>query len=110
MCSNYLLLSLYSPYRVVALSLAQGMLNDHELMTLARHYGDKVYPLLSSLIRIIQKDLKLRNFTGFSQLLAALKSCDKYDEGFVSKEKLRHVCHTIGLPLSDQLVDGAVMK
>lgn len=92
------------------MSLAQGMLNDHELMTLARHYGTKVYPLLTSLIRLIQASLKQSNYTEFGKLLSAIKSYDKHDEGFVSKEKLRHVCHAVGLPLSDQLVDGAIMK
>ena len=94
----------------MATSLAQGMLNDHELLTLARHYGGKHYPYLSLLIRLIQDDLRLRNYTAFDGLISAIKSCDKEDEGFISKEKLRHICHAVGLPLPDQLVDGAIMK
>ncbi len=86
------------------------MLNDHELMTLARHYGAKVYPLLTSLIRLIQDSLRQSNYIEFDKLLSALRSCDKHEEGFISKEKLRHVCRAVGLPLSDQLVDGAIMK
>jgi len=86
------------------------MLNEHELMTLARQYGEKCYPLLLSLIQLIQEDLKLRNYTGFDSLLSALKSCDREDYGFVTKDKLRQVCRSVGLPLSDQLVDGAIMK
>lgn len=95
---------------MVVLSLAQGMLNEHEVMTLARHYGVKRYPLLTTLIRLIQDDLKLRNYTDFSSLLSALKSCDKDGVGFVSKDQLRHVCHAVGLTLPDQLIDGAIMK
>lgn len=95
---------------MVVLSLALGMLNDHEIITLARHYGVKQYPLLTSLIRLIQDDLRARNYTDFSSLLSALKSCDKDGVGFISSDYLRHVCHTVGLTLPDQLIDGVIMK
>ena len=51
--------------RILVKGLAQGLLNDHEVLTLGRQYGEKKWPPLSSLIRIIQDDMKKKNFTQF---------------------------------------------
>ena len=98
------------PFRGVVQSLTHTLLNQHEVITLARHYGKKQYPLLTSLVSIIQDDLKKKNYTGFNELQAALASCDQEALGFISKDLLRHVCRGNELPLSDQLIDGTIMK
>ena len=91
-------------------SLSHGLLNEHEVLTLARHYGQKQYPILTTLIRLIQDDLRQKNYTSFDQLSSALGSCDKEGAGFIDPDQLRHTCHLIELPLSDQLIDGTIMK
>ena len=45
--------------------LAQGLLNDHEVITLTREYGEKKTPPLDSLLHLIQSDLKRKNFINF---------------------------------------------
>ena len=95
---------------MVVQSLTHTLLNQHEVITLARHYGKKQYPLLTTLISIIQDDLRKKNYNGFSDLLSALASCDQDSLGFISKDLLRHVCHGNELSLSDQLIDGTIMK
>ena len=96
--------------RVIALSLSQSLLNEHEVLTLARHYGIKRYPLLTTLVQLIQNDLQKQNYTGLESLEAAIASCDHDGVGYISRDQLRLVCHSVGLPLSDQLIDGTLMK
>lgn len=90
--------------------LTHTLLNQHEVITLARHYGKKQYPLLTSLMSLIQDDLHKKNYTSFAELQSALVSCDHDKLGFTSKDLLRHVCRVNELPLSDQLIDGTIMK
>lgn len=91
-------------------SLTHTLLNQHEVITLARHYGKKQYPLLTTLISLIQDDLRKKNYTGFDELQSALASCDPEGLGFISKDLLRHICRGNEFPLSDQLIDGTIMK
>lgn len=90
--------------------LSQGLLNEHEALTLARAYGQRSYPILPTLINLVQGDLKKQNYTDFSTLEAALAESCHDDTAFIEPSKLRHVCHATGLPLSHQLVDGTIMK
>ena len=86
------------------------LLNQHEVITLARHYGKKQYPLLTTLVSLIQDDLRKKNYTSFGNLQSALASCDNEALGFISKDLLRHICRGNELPLSDQLIDGTMMR
>ena len=52
-------------HRMVVKGLAQSLLNDHEILTLGREYGEKKWPPLSSLIKIVQGTLKKKNYTQF---------------------------------------------
>ena len=92
------------------LSLSHGLLNEHEALTLARHYGKRQYPLLTTLIWVIQETLRQINYTEFPKLLAALKAEDSGEGGFMTRDLVRFICHKSELPLSDQLIDGAIMK
>ena len=98
------------PTRTVVQSLTHTLLNQHEVITLARHYGKRHYPLLTTLVSIIQDDLQKKNYTSFGELQSALASCDSEGVGFISKDLLRHICRGNELPLSDQLIDGTMMK
>ena len=92
------------------LTLSSGLLNEHEALTLARHYGERKYPLLTTLIWVIQATLQKINYQRFPELKAALKAEDYGEGGFMSRDLIRHICHKEGLPLEDQLIDGAIMK
>lgn len=105
-CKNYDILSC----RTVVQSLTHTLLNQHEVITVARYYGKKQYPLLTSLVSLIQDDLRKKNYTSFAELQSTLVSCDHDKLGFISKDLLRHICRGNELPLSDQLIDGTIMK
>lgn len=96
--------------RKLVQGLARGLLNDHEVITLARRYGQRQFPILTTLIRLIQDDLQKKNYTAFDALSSKLASADASGLGFIDPDLLRHVCKRMELPLSDQLIDGAVMK
>ena len=51
--------------RMLVRGLTQGLLNEHEIITLAREYGEKSWPPLSSLVRIVHADLKQQKYTAF---------------------------------------------
>jgi hypothetical protein len=86
------------------------LLNEHEVLTLARYYGQRLYPILTTLMWVIQDTLQQINYLGFPALRAALAAEDQGDGGFLSRDIIRHICRKEELPLPDQLVDGAIMK
>lgn len=92
------------------LSLSHGLLNEHEVLTLARHYGERQYPILTTLVWVIQETLRKINYAEFPKLLSALQAEDTGEGGFMSRDMVRFVCHKVSLPLSDQIIDGAIMK
>ena len=96
--------------RLVVHGLAQGLLTEHEVLSLARHYGRRQFPVLTTLARLIQDDLRKTNYTAFEALAAKLADSDAGGLGFVEPDLLRHVCHRAELPLSDMLIDGTIMK
>lgn len=102
-------ISLYF-HRAVVFSLSRGLLNEHEVLTLARQYGERQYPILTTLVWVIQDTLRRINYTDFPQLLQALQAEDQGEGGFMSRDTIRFICHKASLPLSDQLIDGALMK
>lgn len=97
-------------FRKVVQELSKNLLNEHEVLTLARHYGEKQYPILTSLINMIHKILKKVNFDKLQQLRNEMEKNDSSREGFMQRDRLRHACHDVGVPLSDQLIDGIMMK
>ena len=51
--------------RLLVKGLAQVLLNEHEILTLGREYGERKWPPLQSLVRIVQDDLKKKNYSQF---------------------------------------------
>ncbi len=92
------------------LSLSLNLLNEHEALTVARHYGERQYPILTTLVWVIQDTLSKVNYTDLPKLEAALQAEDEGEGGFMRRELIRFICHKNGVPLSDQLIDGALMK
>lgn len=92
------------------MELSKPLLNEHEVLSLARHYGKRKYPVLTTLMWIVQNVLSRGNFTAFPQLEAALQEVDTGEGGFLSRSKIRFICHSVDLPLADQLIDGVMMK
>ena len=45
-----------------------------------------------------------------SSLSSALSACDREKVGFIPATVIRDICHDVQLPLSDQLMDGTIMK
>ncbi len=92
------------------LSLSSRLVNEHEALTLARHYGQRQYPIMTTLIWVIQDTLQKINYQQIPKLKSALQAEDEGEGGFLSRDIIRHICHKEGLPLPDQLIDGAIMK
>lgn len=45
-----------------------------------------------------------------SKLQEAMQDCDPTGHGYIEQDQLQHVCHSLGLPLSHQLIHGTIMK
>lgn len=103
-------LTVASICRRVVLSLSLNLLNEHEVLTLARHYGERQYPILTTLIWVVQDTLQQINYTDFPKLLSALEAEDEDQGGFLTRDMIRFTSHCVKLPLSDQLIDGVIMK
>jgi Ca2+-binding EF-hand superfamily protein len=93
-------------FKTLVKSLAKSLLNEHEVITLSRHYKVKKDPPLGSLIAIVQDDLKRLNYNSFSELLKEFQSSDESKCGFIEREELLHLCNILKLPLSDQLIQA----
>ena len=46
----------------------------------------------------------------FSKLSEALQKCDSTCSHYLEIDQLQHVCDSVGLPLSKQLIHGTIMK
>jgi Ca2+-binding EF-hand superfamily protein len=90
--------------------LSQGLLSDHECLTLGRAFGQRAYPILPALVRLVQDDLHKHNFTQFAALETALAQCCQDETGFIDPAHLRRVCEAAEFPLSHQLVDATLMN
>ncbi len=55
-------------HRSLVKGLAQVLLNEHEILTLGREYGERSWPPLLSLMRIVQDDLKKYGYSKFKYL------------------------------------------
>lgn len=90
--------------------LSEGLLTDHECLTLGRAFGQRAYPILPSLVKVVQDDLHKHNYTQFTALEAAFAECCQDGTAFVEPAQLRQICQTTDLPLSHQLVDATLMN
>ena len=63
LCCSYIML--VTIFRGLVKTLAQGLLNEHEVLTLSRKYKDKTQIPLSSIVNIVRDDLKRQKFTQF---------------------------------------------
>lgn len=104
------LLPIHNLCRTLVRGLSHGLLNEHEIITLGRHYGEHGTPPLASLIPIIQQDLRRNNYKEFQKLLNSLSPHATGGSVYVEQEMLKYVCKTLQVPLSDQLIDGTIMK
>lgn len=95
-------------FRNLVRGLSHGLLNEHEIITLGRHYGERKTPPLTSLIPIVQHDLKRNNYKEFTQLLNSLLPHEK--DGYIEQDMLKYMCKTLQVPLNDQLIDGIIMN
>lgn len=64
-----------SSYRALLKGLSEGLLTDHECLTLGRAFGQRAYPILPSLVKVVQDDLHKHNYTQFTALEAAFAEC-----------------------------------
>lgn len=97
----------YVKFRSLVIQLSEGLLNEHEIMTLGRNYGDqKPFP---SVIKLAQSDLEKQNYTSFTKLQEMLEYHDSDKTGLLSADNIKHICHVAQLPLSDQFIDGVMM-
>lgn len=99
----------YGRFRQLVLKLAGGLLNEHEVMTIGRHFGGRKPPVLKTLVKLVQDDLKKKNYSSFQQVKDSLEYHDAEGSGYLSTDQILHLCKHFKLPLTDQLIEGILM-
>lgn len=93
-------------FRCLLKQMTEGQLLDHEIMTLARFYGDRPAVDLNpaQVIGVAQQQLRKHNFENFTKILEAGNHVDRKGDGKIPAEELRVICRTLHLPVPDDLL------
>ncbi|XP_009071519.1 PREDICTED: EF-hand domain-containing family member C2-like, partial [Acanthisitta chloris] len=93
----------YDTFRNLIVSMTDGALSEHEIMTLGRYYGmrEEKQIDLQVLLAVAQEKLKKSSFENFGQLTAVLIYNDSEKCGLLPHGTCRTVCKSFKLPLSD---------
>ncbi|XP_053168976.1 EF-hand domain-containing family member C2 isoform X2 [Hemicordylus capensis] len=96
----------YEQFRNLMLSISDGKLSEHEIMTVGRYYGvrDENEMDVAFLLAVSQEHLKKHNFENFGQLLSTLAYNDRDKSGLLASNICRTVCKSFRLPLADDLL------
>ncbi|XP_072195203.1 EF-hand domain-containing family member C2 [Excalfactoria chinensis] len=96
----------YDPFRNLIVSITDGAFSEHEIMTLARHYGEKEEYEIDHhfLLAKAQEQLKKNSFENFEQLSTILMYNDREKCGVLPYETCRTIFKSFKLPLSDDLL------
>ena len=65
--------------------------------------------MLKTLVKLVQSDLKKKNYVTFKQLKDSLEYHDTEGIGFLSTDQIIHLCKHFQVPLTDQLIEGVLM-
>ncbi|XP_042312233.1 EF-hand domain-containing family member C2 isoform X1 [Sceloporus undulatus] len=96
----------YDEFRNLMLSISDGKLSEHEIMTVGRYYSARDENEMDAkyLLAVSQEQLKKNNFENFAQLCANLAYNDRDKCGLLASDKCRTVCKSFRLPLADDLL------
>ncbi|XP_010012212.1 PREDICTED: EF-hand domain-containing family member C2-like, partial [Nestor notabilis] len=92
----------YDAFRNLIVSITDGALSDHEMVTLGRYYGvkDEYEMDLHYLLAVAQEQLKKNRFENFEQLTAVFLYNDREKCGMLPHEMCRTICKSFRLPLA----------
>eukprot|EP00118_Oscarella_pearsei_P002935 m.12276 g.12276 ORF g.12276 m.12276 type:complete len:731 (+) comp23948_c0_seq3:84-2276(+) len=84
-----------------------GSLVEHEIVTLARHYGNNMCGFLdgSDVASQVRDHLRQANFSSFAHLTDAFLHRDKERSGFIGRDDLLSVCEEKSVPISDEVLN-----
>ncbi|NXY84320.1 EFHC2 protein, partial [Alcedo cyanopectus] len=94
----------YEPFsRNLLVSITEGALSEHEIITLGRYYGvkDEYETDLHFLLATAQLQLKKHSFENFQQLAAVFAYNDREKCGVLPSELCRTICKSFRLPVAD---------
>ncbi|XP_064639145.1 EF-hand domain-containing family member C2-like [Lineus longissimus] len=89
-------------------------LTEHEIMTIARYYGDDAEQNaqidIKTLISIVQEQLRKNNFEGFVKLSENFQHMDNSRCGVLDADTVRKVCHALHVPIADDMLRALLVK
>ncbi|KAJ7403333.1 EF-hand domain-containing family member C2 [Pitangus sulphuratus] len=102
----------YGTFRNWIVSVAGGAFSEHEIMTLARHYGvrDDSQTDLTFILAGAHEKLKKNSFENFEQLSAVFMYNDREKCGVLPYETCRTICKSFRLPLSDEVLETLLTR
>ncbi|XP_068772134.1 EF-hand domain-containing family member C2 isoform X4 [Struthio camelus] len=98
----------YDPFRNLIVNITDGVLSEHEIMTLGRCYSmrDDSEMDVHFLLAVAQEQLKKKSFENFGQLSAVFVFNDRKKRGVLPHEMCRTICKSFRLPLADDLLQA----
>ncbi|ELU01034.1 hypothetical protein CAPTEDRAFT_148704 [Capitella teleta] len=102
----------FEQFRSLLQDLSQGMLSEHEIVTLARFYQDNKDNSLSieTLLAVAQEELRKVNFEDFRDLQTLCIQHDTERCGLLSPEQLHIACLAMKIPLPGDLMRNILQK
>lgn len=95
----------YEEFKIY-LSKPQFLLNEHEIATLGRHYGNRTSqpPSLDYACMIAQEQLRKKNFEDFTRLKDSCAFEDVNKSGKIPADLLNTTCRAFKLPLNQNIL------
>merc|ERR1719378_669236 len=85
----------------------QGFLSEHEIITLARHFGEKKKQEddIEVLVATVQEELRKVNYESFSVMMDACVYQDEDGTGFIPRKDLWNITKSFNVPIKNHLVE-----
>ncbi|XP_075445849.1 EF-hand domain-containing family member C2 [Ascaphus truei] len=102
----------YETFRNLLVTVSDGKLTEHEIMTIGRYYSIREKPEvdLGFLIAVAQEQLKKKSFENFNKLSDAFVYNDRDRKGLLSFQETKTICKAFRIPLADDLLQVIIAK
>jgi len=93
-------------------SIAEGVLTEHEIVTVAREFGERVEEQdgIELLVATLQDELRKVNFENFSSLMDACVYQDENGSGFIHIQNLWNITKSFKVPVKDHLIQSVLTR
>ncbi|XP_029458980.1 EF-hand domain-containing family member C2 [Rhinatrema bivittatum] len=102
----------YEQFRNLLLTVSEGTLSEHEIMTVARFYSvqEDSEVDVNFLLALAQDQLKRNTFEDFSKLKDSFMYSDREKNGLLSVQESRTIFKAFKVPIADDLLRNILMK